>query len=55
MTAAYTLARFGNHIDAFLERMRQRNLSEMSITAYQRDLQQLLDILAENHSAQDIF
>ncbi|UOO92128.1 tyrosine-type recombinase/integrase [Vitreoscilla stercoraria] len=53
MTATYTLAEFGNHIDAFLERMRQRNLSAMSITAYQRDLQQLLDILAENHSAQE--
>lgn len=27
--------------------MQQRNLSELSITAYRRDLQQLCDLLAE--------
>lgn len=41
------LAQFKHHIAAFLERMSQRNLSELSIAAYRRDLQQLCDLLSE--------
>jgi integrase/recombinase XerC len=43
----HTLAAFRSHMAQFLERMQQRNLSELSITAYRRDLQQLCDLLAE--------
>lgn len=43
----HTLAAFRSHMAQFLERMQQRNLSELSITADWRDLQQLCDLLAE--------
>ena len=49
MGTAHTLDDFIRPIEAFLERMRQRNLSEMSILAYQRDLQQLFTLLAQKN------
>ena len=47
MSHIHTLAGFRAHIAPFLERMQQRNLSELSINAYRRDLQQLCSLLAE--------
>ena len=47
MSPNHSLGAFRQHIAPFLERMQQRNLSELSIDAYRRDLQQLCDLLAE--------
>ena len=47
MSQNHSLGVFRQHIAPFLERMQQRNLSELSIDAYRRDLQQLCDLLAE--------
>ena len=47
MSQNHSLGVFRQHITPFLERMQQRNLSELSIEAYRRDLQQLCDLLAE--------
>lgn len=53
MSTEQTLAAFGCHLDAFLERMAQRNLSDLSIAAYRRDLLQLYALLGERLTAND--
>lgn len=47
MSTSQTLADFIDLISPFLERMQQRNLSELSVAAYRRDLLQLCELLAE--------
>ena len=57
MSPNHSLGAFRQHIAPFLERMQQRNLSELSIDAYRRDLQQLCSLLAEKlaENAHDVW